>query len=161
MGSEFAQPTEWNFRVALPWHLAGEARGAGMRRLVADLNRLYRERPALFRHEFEPAGFRWIDCEDRAHSLLSYRRIAGDAFVIVALNFTPVPRERYRLGVPAAGRYREIFNSDSEYYGGSNLGNPLPIEARPVPLHGLPYSIELTLPPLAGVVLEVDHGAGL
>ena len=154
MGSEFAQPTEWNFRVALPWYLAGEARGAGMRRLVADLNRLYRERPALFRHEFEPAGFSWIDCEDRARSLLSYRRIAGDAFVIVALNFTPVPRERYRLGVPAPGRYREIFNSDSEFYGGGNLGNPLPIEARPAPLHGLPFSIELTLPPLAGVVLE-------
>jgi 1,4-alpha-glucan branching enzyme len=155
MGSEFAQPTEWNFRVALPWYLAGEARGAGVRRLVADLNRLYRERPALFRHEFEPAGFRWIDCEDRAHSLISYRRIAGDAFLVVALNFTPVPRERYRLGVPAAGRYREILNSDSEYYGGSNLGNPLPIEARHTPMHGLPYSIELTLPPLAGVILEV------
>jgi 1,4-alpha-glucan branching enzyme len=86
--------------------------------------------------------------------LLSYLRIAGDAFVIVALNFTPVPREGYRLGVPAAGTYREILNSDSTYYGGSNLGNPLPIEARPVPTHGLPYSIELTLPPLAAVVLE-------
>jgi 1,4-alpha-glucan branching enzyme len=156
MGSEFAQDTEWNFRVALPWHLAGEARGAGVRRLVADLNRLYRERPALHAHEFEPAGFRWIDCEDRARSLLSYRRSAGERFLVVALNFTPVPRERYRLGVPAAGRYREILNSDSEYYGGSNLGNPLPIEARPMPLHGLPYSIELTLPPLAGVVLELQ-----
>ena len=156
MGSEFAQPTEWNFRVALPWHLAGEARGAGVRRLVADLNRLYRDRPALFRHEFEPAGFRWIDCEDRTQSLLSYRRIAGDTFLLVALNFTPVPRERYRLGVPTPGRYREILNSDSEYYGGSNLGNPLPIEARPVPRHGLPCSIELTLPPLAGVVLELQ-----
>ncbi|HSC09306.1 MAG TPA: alpha amylase C-terminal domain-containing protein, partial [Steroidobacteraceae bacterium] len=113
------------------------------------------ERPALFRHEFEPAGFRWIDCEDRAQSILSYRRMAGEAFLLVALNFTPVPRRAYRLGVPAAGRYREIFNSDSEYYGGSNVGNPLTIEARPMPMHGLPYSIELTLPPLAGVILEV------
>jgi 1,4-alpha-glucan branching enzyme len=153
MGGEFAQPTEWNFRVALPWHVAGEAPGAGMRRLIADLNRLYRERTALYAHEFEPAGFRWIDCEDRAQSVLSYLRMAGEAFLLVVLNFTPVPRRAYRLGVPAAGRYREIFNSDSEYYGGSNVGNPLPIEARLVPMHGLPYSIELTLPPLAGVLL--------
>jgi 1,4-alpha-glucan branching enzyme len=157
MGGEFAQPNEWNFRAALPWHLANEPRGAGVRRLVADLNRLYRDRPALFRYEFERQGFRWIDCEDRAHSLVSYLRMADDAFVVVALNFTPVPRERYRLGVPAAGRYREILNSDSEYYGGSNLGNPLPIEARPIPTHGLPHSIELTLPPLAGVVFEVQR----
>jgi 1,4-alpha-glucan branching enzyme len=139
--------------VALPWHVAGEAPGAGMRRLIADLNRLYRERTALYAHEFEPAGFRWIDCEDRAQSVLSYLRMAGEAFLLVVLNFTPVPRRAYRLGVPAAGRYREIFNSDSEYYGGSNVGNPLPIEARLVPMHGLPYSIELTLPPLAGVLL--------
>ena len=155
MGGEFAQPTEWNFRAALPWYLAGNGMHAGMRRLVADLNRMYRGSAALYRHEFEPAGFRWIDCEDRANSVVSFRRIAGDELLVVALNFTPVPRERYLLGTPVAGSYREILNSDSTYYGGSNLGNPLPLTARAVPRHGLPYSIELTLPPLGGVVLEV------
>ena len=155
MGGEFAQPTEWNFRAALPWYLAGNGMHAGMRRLVADLNRMYRGSAALYRHEFEPAGFRWIDCEDRANSVVSFRRIAGDELLVVALNFTPVPRERYLLGTPVAGSYREILNSDSTYYGGSNLGNPLPLTARSVPRHGLPYSIELTLPPLGGVVLEV------
>ena len=159
MGGEFAQPTEWNFRVALPWYLAGEGLHAGMRRLVADLNRIYRERAALSRNEFEPEGFRWIDCEDRANSILSYLRIAGDQLLVAALNFTPVPRERYLLGVPVAGKYREIFNSDSTYYGGSNLGNPLAVTTRPVSRHGLPYSIELTLPPLAGVVLTTTSSS--
>jgi 1,4-alpha-glucan branching enzyme len=129
-----------------------------MRRLVTDLNRTYRERAALHRHEFEPAGFRWIDCEDRANSVVSYLRIAGGDMLVVALNFTPVPRERYLLGAPVAGSYREILNSDSAYYGGSNLGNPLPIAARAQPRHGLPFTIEVTLPPLAGVVLERNGG---
>ncbi len=154
MGGEFAQPTEWNFRAALPWHLAGEPMRSGMRRLIADLNRLYRGRAPLFRDEFESQGFRWIDCEDRGQSVLSYARVAGDEFLVVVLSFTPVPRERYRLGVPAAGTYREILNSDSVYYGGSNLGNPLTIEARRVPMHGWLYSVELTLPPLAGIILS-------
>ncbi len=152
MGGEFAQPTEWNFRVALPWYLAEEPARAGMRRLVGDLNRLYREHPALSRIEFEPRGFRWIDCEDRAHSLLSYLRFSEEETIVVVLNFTPVPRARHRIGVPRMGTYREIFNSDSQYYGGSNLGNPLPLEARQAPLHQLPCSVEMTVPPLAGVI---------
>ena len=155
MGGEFAQPTEWNFRVALPWYLAEEPARAGMRRLVGDLNRLYREHPALSRFEFEPRGFRWIDCEDRAHSLLSYLRFSDEETIVVVLNFTPVPRPRHHIGVPRMGTYREIFNSDSQYYGGSNLGNPLPLEARAAPLHQLPCSLEITVPPLAGVILKV------
>ena len=90
-----------------------------MRRLVGDLNRLYREHPALSRFEFEPRGFRWIDCEDRAHSLLSYLRFSDEETIVVVLNFTPVPRPRHHIGVPLMGTYREIFNSDSQYYGGS------------------------------------------
>lgn len=154
MGSEFAQPTEWNFRVGLPWHLAGEPARAGVNRLVADLNRLYRDEPALHRHEFEPAGFRWVDPDDRAHSVLTYLRRAGEDFLVVALNFTPVPREGLRIGVPRAGQYREIFNSDSTFYGGSNLGNPLPLEARALRAHGFEHAIEATLPPLGAIVLR-------
>jgi len=156
MGGEFAQPTEWNFRVALPWYLAEQPANRDVRRLVGDLNRLYREHTALSRYEFEPRGFRWIDCEDRAHSLLSYSRFSDDETLVVVLNFTPVPRPRYQIGVPHGGTYREIFNSDSQYYGGSNLGNPLPIEARATPLHQLPCSLELTVPPLAAVILRRD-----
>jgi len=154
MGGEFAQPTEWNFRVALPWHLAGEAARGGVTRLVTDLNRLYRTEAALHALEFDPQGFRWIDPDDRAHSVLSFLRRAGDSFLVVVLNFTPVPRERFRVGVPRGGQYREILNSDSEYYGGSNLGNPLPIEARALRAHGFEHAIEVTLPPLAGVILK-------
>ncbi len=154
MGGEFAQPTEWNFRASLPWHLAAEPARVGVMRLVHDLNRLYRTEPALHALEFESAGFRWIDPDDRAHSVLSYVRLAGDELLVMALNFTPVPRERLRLGVPRAGEYREILNSDSGYYGGSNLGNPLPIATRAVRAHGFDQALEVTLPPLGAVILR-------
>jgi len=157
MGCEFAQPTEWNFRVALPWYLDQEPPRAGMRRLISDLNRNYRDHAALSRYEFEPRGFRWIDCEDRGRSLLSYLRFSEDETLVVVLNFTPVPRQGHRVGVPNAGSYREIFNSDSQFYGGSNLGNPLPLEARALPTHQLPCSVELTVPPLAGVILRLER----
>jgi 1,4-alpha-glucan branching enzyme len=157
MGGEFAQPAEWNFRVALPWYLTQVSAHAGVRRLVGDLNRAYRAHAALSQFEFEPRGFRWIDCEDRTQSLLSYLRFAEGETLAVVLNFTPVPRQWYRIGVPQAGVYREIFNSDSHYYGGSNLGNPLPLEARADPLHGLPCSLQLTVPPLAGVILRLER----
>jgi 1,4-alpha-glucan branching enzyme len=159
MGGEFAQPTEWNFRVGLPWHLAGEERRLGVRALIRDLNALYRAERALHAHEFEPRGFRWIDPDDRSHSVLTFLRIAdedpvrGD-FLVVALNFTPVPRERFRIGVPRTGQYAEIFNSDSKFYGGSNLGNPLPVTAQRMRTHGHEQTIEVTLPPLAGVILR-------
>jgi 1,4-alpha-glucan branching enzyme len=157
MGQEFAQPTEWNFRVAMPWYLDREPARAGMRQLIGDLNRIYREHAALSRFEFEQRGFRWIDPDDRSRSLLSYLRFADEETLAVVLNFTPVPRQSHRIGVPGAGRYREIFNSDSQFYGGSNLGNPLPLEAKPRPEHQLPFSIELTVPPLGGVVLRLER----
>jgi 1,4-alpha-glucan branching enzyme len=153
MGGELAHPWEWNFRVALPWWLLQSAEHAGVQRAVADLNRLYVGHPALHRYEFEPRGFQWLDCNDAAGSVLSYLRTADEQQLIVALNFTPVPRSGYRLGVPHGGRYRELFNSDSVHYGGSNLGNALPIESRAQPWAGQPHSLELTLPPLGALVL--------
>ncbi len=153
MGGELACPWEWNFRVALPWWLLQSAEHAGVQHAVADLNRLYVGHPALHRYEFEPRGFQWLDCNDAAGSVLSYLRTADEQQLVVALNFTPVPRSGYRLGVPHGGRYRELFNSDSVHYGGSNLGNALPIESRALPWAGQPHSLELTLPPLGALVL--------
>jgi len=152
MGGEFAHPWEWDFHVALPWFLLEHAEHRGVQQLVGDLNRLYVEQPALHRHEFEPQGFRWIDCSDREHSVLSFLRLAGAEQLVVALNFTPEPRPAYRIGVPATGRYRVLLNSDSSYYGGSNLGGPA-AQAEAVPMHGQPCSILLDLPPLGGLVL--------
>jgi 1,4-alpha-glucan branching enzyme len=157
MGAELAQPNEWNFRVALPRYLEHEPPNAGVQRLIADLNRLYVDSPALHRNEFEPQGFRWIDCSDRQNSVLCYERRAGDEVLIVVLNFTPVPRYDYRIGVPRGGRYREVFNSDSEYYGGSNVGNLAGLEAQSEPAMGRPCSLKLTLPPLAAVILKPDR----
>ena len=164
MGGEFAQDSEWDFRSELPWAQAANPANAGVSRLLQDLNRLYREDPRLHELEFEPEGFRWIDCNDRANSLLAFQRLkrgsdAADA-LIVALNFTPVPREAHRIGVPFLGNYREVLNSDSQIYGGSNLGNLAMVAARDEPAMGLPYSLNLILPPLAAVVLApVRNGA--
>jgi 1,4-alpha-glucan branching enzyme len=152
MGGEFAHPWEWNFRAALPWWLTDHGEHAGVQRAVADLNRLYTNWPALHRYEFEPRGFSWLDCEDSMYSTLSFARWADDQHLVVALNFTPVPRNGYRLGVPHNGRYREVFNSDSGYYGGGNLGNGAGAQATNEPYQGQPHSIVVTLPPLAGVI---------
>jgi 1,4-alpha-glucan branching enzyme len=128
-----------------------------MRQAVKDLNHLYHHTPALYAHEFEWTGFDWIDCHDSDQSTLSYVRKSDDEFMVVVLNFTPVPRHGYRIGVPAGGGYREVFNSDSEYYAGSNLGNgPHPLHAEDLPWMGRPYSLAVTLPPLAGIVLKPD-----
>ncbi len=156
MGGEFGQETEWDFAAGLPWHLTHDPAHAGVQQLVRDLNRLYVADPCLHRYEFEPQGFQWLDCDDAASSFLAFVRRDGEAFVVVALNFTPVPRTGLRIGVPQAGHYREILNSDSAYYGGSNLGNPLAIASTPAPHRGQPHSLELTLPPLGGVVLRRD-----
>jgi 1,4-alpha-glucan branching enzyme len=155
MGGEFAHPWEWDFHVALPWYLLEHAEHRGVQQLVADLNRLYVDEPALHRHEFEPEGFSWIDCSDREHSVLAYLRRAQWRQVVVALNFTPVPRSGYRIGVPEAGRYRVLLNSDSRHYGGSDMGAAT-CEAVATPMHGLAASIALDLPPLGGLVLVRD-----
>ena len=125
-----------------------------MKTLIGDLNQLYTSTPALYSYEFEPQGFEWLDCNDREQSILSYIRKDGDQQIISLFNFTPVPRKNYRIGVPEAGTYEILLNSDSEFYGGSNLSNPAEFNTQNVPWSDRAYSIELNLPPLAGLVLR-------
>ena len=151
MGSEFGQRSEWNHDTSLQWDLLQYPEHRGVQRMVADLNALYRREPALHQVDFQWQGFQWIDCNDADASVLSFIRRARepwDAIVIVA-NFTPVAREKYRVGVPDPGWYRELFNSDAEFYGGSNYGNAGGVMAEPVPWMGMNYSLPLRLPPLA------------
>jgi 1,4-alpha-glucan branching enzyme len=154
MGSEFAHGREWDDASALDWWVLQYPHHKGVQTLVRDLNRLYRELPALHRFEFEPQGFEWIDCHDAAQSVISYLRKSEHDMAVVLLNFTPVVRHGYRVGVPAPGNYRVAFNSDSHFYWGSNVDVGLTLHAEPTPWMGRPYSLLLTLPPLAGVVLH-------
>ena len=157
MGCEFAQMREWSHDRSLDWHLLDDERHVGVHRLVRDLNQFYRTTPALFELDFEPAGFEWMDHQDAAHSVLGFVRRGLDArrFMLVACNFTPAVQTAYRIGVPQPGEYRERLNTDSAHYGGSNQGTPLgAATAEPVPWHGQPHSVVLTLPPLATVFLE-------
>jgi len=154
MGNELAQTREWSERRELDWGLLAHAPHAGQQRLARDLNRLYRDCRALHELDHVPEGFAWIDCHDADQSVLSFRRLARDgSWVVVVLNFTPVPRTGYRIGVPGPGSYRELINSDSRHYGGTDLGNGGAIAAEPVAHLGQPWSMALTLPPLAGLVL--------
>ena len=123
MGTEFGQGMEWNSAQTLDWYVLDYPLHRGVSRLVADLNRLYCNSPALYHYEFDWQGFEWIDCHDADQSIVSFMRKSEDGYLVVIVNFTPVPRYNYRIGVPHTGRYREIFNSDSAYYGGSNVGN--------------------------------------
>ncbi|MFW2403442.1 MAG: 1,4-alpha-glucan branching protein GlgB [Gammaproteobacteria bacterium] len=154
MGSEFGQSWEWNHSGALPWHLLDYPVHAGVQRLISDLNELYRREPALHLFDFEGRGFDWLQWEDSENSVLSFARHGEIEEVLIVLNLTPVPREGYRLGVNRPGVYREIFNSDSEHYGGGNVGNPLPLPSTPVAAMNREQSIEVTLPPLGGIVLQ-------
>ncbi|TRZ64973.1 MAG: 1,4-alpha-glucan branching protein GlgB [Rhodocyclaceae bacterium] len=156
MGAELAQPHEWSGAEELPWGLLTNPAHAGMQRLVRDLNRLYTSHQALHELDFAVEGFSWIDCHDVEQSVLSWLRFARDgSFVVVVLNFTPVPRQAYRIGVPREGIYRELLNSDSQYYGGSDLGNGSGLTTDPLPWMNRPVSLTLTLPPLACVVLTL------
>ncbi|HHH13782.1 MAG TPA: 1,4-alpha-glucan branching enzyme, partial [Thiolapillus brandeum] len=154
MGNEFGQRSEWNHDTALDWPALADDRHRGLQTLVGDLNRLHRELAPLHRHDFDQEGFEWIDCHDSSQSTLSYLRRSGDEFLVVVLNFTPIPRLRYRIGVPEGGVYLEVLNSDSAYYGGSNLGNGAGVVAEETPWMGRPWSLELTLPPLGGIILR-------
>ena len=157
MGGEFGQWREWDHDRSLDWHLLELGpHHSGLQRLARDLNDLYRSQPALFEVDFDAAGFEWIDCHDWQQSIVSFLRRAKNPsdFVIVACNFTPVPRFGHRVGVPLGGNYRELLNTDASIYGGSNLGNAGMITAEPVAAHGRPFSLVLTLPPLATVVLK-------
>jgi len=154
MGNEFGQGREWRSSWELEWWQLTLEPHRGIQSLVRDLNRLYRDLPALYEQDFEQSGFSWIDCQDTERSLLSFLRHGRNGeTVVAAFNFTPVPRYRYRIGVPFNCAYREIFNSDSHYYGGGNLGNSSEIHAESLPWMGQPYSVEIELPPLAGMML--------
>jgi 1,4-alpha-glucan branching enzyme len=157
MGNEIGQSREWNVNASLDWHLLGEHFNQGIQRLCRDLNHAYKNHPALHALDFEQSGFRWIDCNDAEQSTISFVRSdqAGKTLVVL-LNFTPVPRMQYRIGVPQAGSYRELINSDAECYGGSNMGNGGLLHSEPVPWMGCLHSIELTLPPLAGLILQPE-----
>jgi 1,4-alpha-glucan branching enzyme len=154
MGNEFGQGSEWQVAGELDWPLLDIDWHRGVKDLSRDLNHLYAATPALHDLDFSHEGFSWIDCHDADQSVLSYLRRARDgSFAVVALNFTPVPRNGYRIGVPEAGVYHELFNSDSHFYGGSDIGNGAGLVSDATPWMGFPHSLVISLPPLAGVVL--------
>jgi 1,4-alpha-glucan branching enzyme len=157
MGGEFGQWQEWNFDESLHWHLLAGESHRGLSRAVADLNGLVRREPALHELDFDGRGFEWIDCHNWQDSVLAFVRSGSNSRdrLLVCCNFTPVLRQGYRIGVPSAGVYEEIFNSDSAWYGGSNAGNGGPIQSAPQPHHGREHSLALTLPPLAVIVLKL------
>ncbi len=162
MGNEFAQGREWNSGRELDWDQLSDEQHRGVKAALTDLNHLYSSIPALHQLDFLPEGFAWMDCHDADNSVISYLRRACDgSFVLIVLNFTPVPRKGYRIGVPARGSYHEIFNSDSSYYGGSNLGNMGRIDAIRRTMDGKAHSIVISLPPLAGIILSLESARGL
>ncbi len=158
MGDEIAQWREWNHDAELDWEALGDPRHAGMQRWVRDLTAIYKTEPSLYEVDFEPDGFAWIDCHDQENSVISFIRRAkhrSDVTVIV-VNFTPVPRYGYRIGVPVPGGYRELLNSDAAMYGGSNVGNRGRVETVEGPSHGYPHVISLTVPPLGFLLLKPE-----
>ena len=153
MGTEFGQHNEWNVDASLDWHIAEHPPRKMLQEFVAELGRFYRNTPALWRSDPQGESFEWIDCTDKDNTVLSYLRRDGADFVVVVLNFTPVPRDEYRVGVPVPGRYLEKISSDDLRFGGSEFETSAVIEADPIPLHGHAQSIKLRIPPLGGLVL--------
>ena len=156
MGDEFGQVREWTHDSSLEWDVLRYPVHHGLQNWVEQLNRAYRSEPALHEFDTDPKGFEWIDCNDNAASTISLLRkgsLPGQV-VVVACNFTPIPRIDYRLGVPTGGFWREILNSDAKEYGGSGMGNSGGVMAEEHPVHGRPYSLKLTLPPLAALFLK-------
>jgi 1,4-alpha-glucan branching enzyme len=159
MGAELAQPSEWNHDGQLDWSKFDQGNHAGVRQLLGHLNRTYRHEEALHSRDVDSSGFEWIDANDTAQSVLSFVRRGEDETkpVIVVCNFTPVPRHNYRVGVNFPGLYREIVNTDAREYGGSGQGNMGGVEAAPAPHHGRPFSLNVTLPPLAALFLRHEN----
>lgn len=156
MGGEIAQFAEWNFEKSLDWHLLEQPIHANLQKMVGDLNQLYRKERALYYFDEKREGFEWIDDSDYQHNCISFMRKSDnpDETVFVLCNFADTRREFYRIGVPYAGEYEEIFNSQSAYYEGWNIGNTGPLKAIQEPMHGRDYSITLTLPPLGVIYLK-------
>jgi 1,4-alpha-glucan branching enzyme len=166
MGGEIGQRAEWNHDGTLEWPLLEHESHAGIQKWVRDLNWVYRSEPALHELDCEPDGFQWVDCNDADQSLLSFLRRghSSEDLVLVACNFTPLPRSGYRLGVPRGGLWQEILNSDATDYWGQGFGNLGGVEATPTPSHGHPFSVEVTLPPLGVVFFKsagIHEGPGL
>jgi len=155
MGQEFAQEAEWSHERSLDWHLLESPEHSGIQSLVRDLNRAYRAEPALWEVDFEPAGFYWIEPNDAESNVVAFARTSKGAerVLIFAGNLSPIPRGPYRLGLPRSGKWRELINTDSTFYGGTDTGNLGGITAEPIPWHGQPFSAEITLPPLGAVWL--------
>jgi 1,4-alpha-glucan branching enzyme len=164
MGGEIAQEREWNHDSAIDWNLIDDPRHRGVMRLVSDLNRVYETKPALHDRDCEPLGFRWVIGDDSTNSVFAFLRFGNlmGGMVLVVSNMTPLPRHNYQIGVPRAGRWREILNTDAEIYGGSNMGNGGGVDAVRVPRQGQENTLTLTLPPLSTIYLtpEKDHEGG-
>jgi 1,4-alpha-glucan branching enzyme len=160
MGGEFGQWWEWYHEKSLDWHLLQFAPHAGLQKWVQDLNWFYRREPALHELDFSPPGFEWVDCNDSDSSVVSLLRKghSTDDLVLVVCNFTPVPRQNYRVGAPRGGFWREALNSDASVYGGSGAGNMGGVEAAPLPLHGRSHMLTVTLPPLSAIFLKSEGG---
>lgn len=160
MGDEFGQWSEWNHDSSLEWHLLDKPFHSGLKRWVRDVNTVYRGQPALHQLDFDAAGFEWVDCTDWQRSVVSFVRRGQrpDDELLFVCNFTPVLRANYRVGVPRGGRWKEILNSDARLYGGSGQGNFGGLEAAPLPMHGRPFSLNMTLPPLGVVVFQPQFG---
>jgi 1,4-alpha-glucan branching enzyme len=158
MGDEFGQWSEWNHDASLEWNVLKDFLHGGVARWLRDLNTLYRARPSLYELDFEAGGFQWIDAKDWERSIISFVRRGRQPHdrIVFACNFTPVPRHNYRIGVPSGGKWRELLNSDAPMYGGSGQGNFGGAEAAPLPIHGQPYSLNITIPPLGIVVFEAE-----
>ncbi|MGA8055002.1 MAG: 1,4-alpha-glucan branching protein GlgB [Burkholderiales bacterium] len=157
MGGEFGQRREWAHDEGLEWHVLEHPEHEGVRRWVADLNRLLRNEPALYEVDFQASGFQWVDCHDAEGSVLSFlRRSRSGEEVLVVCNFTPVARKEYLVGVPRGGVWRELANSDAETYWGTGLGNFGRVEAREQPAHGRTHSLSLTLPPLGALFFKPE-----
>jgi 1,4-alpha-glucan branching enzyme len=156
MGGEFGQWREWNHDSSLDWHLLDDPKHSGIARWIGDLNHVYRSEPALHGKDCDPSGFQWIEANDADQSILAYLRLGweSDPPILVAFNFTPVIRRNFRLGVPCAGGWKELLNSDSSIYGGSQQGNFGGVDAVPFGSHGQPFSVTATLPPLAVVLFK-------
>ncbi len=161
MGNEIGQFAEWSEERSLDWHLLNNQKHAQLQAWVRDLNFFYRQQPALWQVDFDATGFRWIEADDADYSVYSYIRVAADRddFLLVVMNCTPVVRDNYRIGVPGAGFYRELLNSDAEIYGGSNIGNLGGMQSEAIASHGQPHSIRLRLAPLAILILKPDRNA--
>jgi 1,4-alpha-glucan branching enzyme len=159
MGMEFGQRSEWNVWGDLEWHLLQYEPHQQLKQFVAELNHLYRREPALYTQDFDYAGFEWVDCNDNRHSVISFLRRAKDSneFILTICNFTPQPHSHYRVGVPEAGFYVELLNSDARQYGGSNMGNLGGKWTDEWSFHNRPYSLDLCLPPLCTLMFKLDR----